>query len=267
MTFSVMTLSLDTYTYIPITINVRAEDWNLANPLQTCAFRVERRGDALVIEFVRPDASSTVFAQSSIDLSTSSSNPSIPTGWCEPVVDSSRYFVLKITQDSKSSNSRREAFMGFGFRSRDEATDFREALQHYEKSMQRQHKAATSSSSSSAHKPVATPLAPGETISVGKSGGGSKKSGKSSSGAVPVLSKKPPPPAASSSTSVASAKTVATNVEKITFALDDIDLDGEREKRMAAHHHHNDEEGDEDSSEGAVYEGDESQWADEFAMN
>jgi adaptin ear-binding coat-associated protein 1/2 len=55
----------------------------------------------------------------------------------EPVVDSSRYFVLKI----EDSASHRTAHIGIGFRERDDASNFTLAMQDYERSIQRQFKA------------------------------------------------------------------------------------------------------------------------------
>jgi len=48
--------------------------------------------------------------------------------YVEPVVDSTRYFVIRVT-DEKAG---REAQIGLGFREREEAADFRAALSKYE---------------------------------------------------------------------------------------------------------------------------------------
>lgn len=113
--------------------------------------------------------------------------------WLEQVVDSSRYFSLKI-----QGAGGREATIGFGFRDRDQAIDLRESLQHYEKSMQRENDAKTLASNFSIPK-----LKEGEKIHANISGGkksASKEKNKESpgkpSGSVPLLLKKPPPPAA-----------------------------------------------------------------------
>lgn len=53
--------------------------------------------------------------------------------WAEPVTDSSRYFVLRISDDK----SGREAHVGVGFRDRDDATSFRMGVQEYERDVRR----------------------------------------------------------------------------------------------------------------------------------
>ena len=45
----------------------------------------------------------------------------------EPVLDSSRYFVMRIEKD------RKKAYIGVGFQERSEALDFKIALQEYKK--------------------------------------------------------------------------------------------------------------------------------------
>lgn len=69
----------------------------------------------------------------------------------EPVVDSSRYFVVKIQNtattttnnntSSKSHSANRTAHIGLGFRERDDASNFILALQDYEKSRHREFQA------------------------------------------------------------------------------------------------------------------------------
>ena len=48
--------------------------------------------------------------------------------YVEAVLDSTRYFVIRVT-DEKAG---REALIGLGFREREEAADFRAALEKYE---------------------------------------------------------------------------------------------------------------------------------------
>lgn len=52
--------------------------------------------------------------------------------YVEAVVDSTRYFVIRVT-DEKAG---REALIGLGFRDREEAGDFRAALAKYETDVQ-----------------------------------------------------------------------------------------------------------------------------------
>ena len=52
----------------------------------------------------------------------------------ESVLDSTRYFVVRVT-DEKAG---REALIGLGFREREEAGDFRAALSKYESDIKRE---------------------------------------------------------------------------------------------------------------------------------
>ena len=69
---------------------------------------MERRGDAFVLEFQH--SGDQVFAMATCDVTKGGS----PTHFLEQVVDSSRYFVVKI-----QGGGGREALIGFGFRERD----------------------------------------------------------------------------------------------------------------------------------------------------
>ena len=57
--------------------------------------------------------------------------------FCDAVVDSSRYFVLRIVDP----RTKRAAHIGVGFRERDDASNFRLALQDYERSLERERTA------------------------------------------------------------------------------------------------------------------------------
>ena len=142
-----------TYNYIHIYIYIfiylfietsfdRADDWDLANPLQTCTLTVERRDHRLILRLMAlhpnengpPGATVPVlFAQSNIQIT-----PDLPmTHFCDAVIDSSRYFCVKIVDPSQG----RSAHIGLGFRERDDASNFRMALQDYERSLQRERTA------------------------------------------------------------------------------------------------------------------------------
>mmetsp|Transcript_22291 Transcript_22291/g.46866 ORF Transcript_22291/g.46866 Transcript_22291/m.46866 type:complete len:298 (-) Transcript_22291:304-1197(-) len=124
----------------------RAEDWNLAKPLATCKLEALRRDNSLCINIMadrpKPGApagatETYLFAQSNITVDFS--NPSHKMDrWVMSVVDSSRYFALRIS-DPKTG---REAFIGVGFRERMDATNFKMSLQDYENSLKREEKAA-----------------------------------------------------------------------------------------------------------------------------
>lgn len=163
----------------------RADDWDLANPLQTCSFAVEMSGNTLWLNFMHEGK---LFAQSKMTLD---KEKQLSIGhFIQDVVDSSRYFAVKI-----QGAGGKEATIGFGFRDREKATDLRESLQYFRKSVERENEA---------HSMVPTISIPkmeqGEKIHVnlhGKSTISKKKDEPEKSGkvSVPLLLKKPPPPA------------------------------------------------------------------------
>ncbi|KAL7536220.1 hypothetical protein ACHAXR_006998 [Thalassiosira sp. AJA248-18] len=124
----------------------RAEDWNLAKPVATCSLIVTRRDNDLCINIMaerpKPGApagamENYLFAQCIIQVDFSTPSHKIE-HWVNPVVDSSRYFAVRI----KDSNSGREAFVGVGFRERPDATNFRMSIEDYINSLKREEKAA-----------------------------------------------------------------------------------------------------------------------------
>mmetsp|Transcript_25741 Transcript_25741/g.54396 ORF Transcript_25741/g.54396 Transcript_25741/m.54396 type:complete len:271 (-) Transcript_25741:146-958(-) len=124
----------------------RAEDWNLAKPLATCSLVAVRRDNDLCIDIMaerpKPNApegamETYLFAQSSIAVDFSNPSHKIE-HWVNPVVDSSRYFAVRI----KDSKTGREAFIGVGFRERTDATNFRMSIEDYINSLKREQKAA-----------------------------------------------------------------------------------------------------------------------------
>jgi hypothetical protein len=209
-----------------------------------------------VLEFFTSEGK--LFAQSLVDCSVKEGSDEPPKRiqhWLEQVVDSSRYFTLRIV-----GGQGREATIGFGFRDRDQATDLRESMQHYEKSMRREQEVANQAHSTlQYHIPK---LAEGEKIHVktGKCDNGSpktaKKNGESSDGkrkTVPLLKKPPPSPDSGDR-----AKPPAVNpddIGEIQINLENIDME-EYQKATV--------EEDGDNSGGAVYEGDEDEWDTEF---
>jgi hypothetical protein len=189
-----------------------AEDWDLAKPLQTCSLVVERRDDSCVVSLFakklkqggpKGATEDTLFALCQLDLDGGKKLEQ----FVESVSDSSRYFVIRIS-DEKTG---RHASIGMGFRERDDASNFRMALQEYERSLQRErtaeaiHMAYEEGESTDDRKPSPLPevgnltLKEGEKIHIDLK----KKSAtitenpkppKESSSALPLLKKPPPSP-------------------------------------------------------------------------
>lgn len=107
-----------------------ADQWNLRKPLQQCSLRIERRGSILLIVFTftpEDQRGSKLFAICRV------TSPNI-IDFVQPVEDSSRYFAVKVSDESQS----REAWLGLGFREREEAQDFQQCLFNYQKAMMSQ---------------------------------------------------------------------------------------------------------------------------------
>jgi hypothetical protein len=108
---------------------------------------VERRNDSCVVSLFakklkkggpRGATEESLFAQCQLDLGGGSSGSEKKVEhFVESVSDSSRYFVIRIS-DEKTG---RHANIGIGFRERDDASNFRMALQEYERSLQRERTA------------------------------------------------------------------------------------------------------------------------------
>jgi len=123
----------------------RAEDWNLASPLETCSLVVKRVDSACFLDLMsekpKPDGppgatEPHLFAKCHIALDFDDETKKIE-HWVEAVVDSSRYSVIRISDDRTG----REAHIGMGFRERNDAVNFKMALQEYENALRRERKA------------------------------------------------------------------------------------------------------------------------------
>ena len=115
-----------------------AEQWDLAKPIQTCGFQVERRNNDLYLLFTT-DHHSKLFALAKL-------HPDNAAKSVEPVMDSSRYFVVQIqagTTTTTTTTTTKSAYIGFGFRDRDVAIDLVGNLQQFQKSIQREQQAKT----------------------------------------------------------------------------------------------------------------------------
>eukprot|EP00927_Polykrikos_kofoidii_P067133 TRINITY_DN62649_c0_g1_i1.p1 TRINITY_DN62649_c0_g1~~TRINITY_DN62649_c0_g1_i1.p1 ORF type:complete len:253 (-),score=48.00 TRINITY_DN62649_c0_g1_i1:165-872(-) len=161
----------------------RAEDWK--DSIWTGSCKVVGKGKDLAIKLV-DSCSGDLFAQCLIPVGTEQS-------LCvQPVVDSSRYFVIKIVK------AQRHAFIGFGFSDRNDAFDFKAALSDFKTSVvDRETQARNAFDLAAPMKDLS--LQEGQTITVKLPGKDSaaRTAQKSSSGgavggsALPLL---PPPP-------------------------------------------------------------------------
>ena len=123
----------------------RAEDWNLAKPLETCSLVVMRRDDACLLRLLSekpkkdgpPGATEPhLFCTCQIRLDFGDPTKKLE-HWVEAVVDSSRYSVIRISDERTG----REAHVGMGFRERSDAVSFKMSLQEYENALRRERKA------------------------------------------------------------------------------------------------------------------------------
>jgi hypothetical protein len=190
----------------------RAELWGLAKPLMTCSLIVNRRGDTLCLNIMaerpKPNAPAGAtetysFAQSVINVDLSKPGNQLE-HWVAAVVDSSRYFALRI-RDPKTG---REAFIGIGFRERLDATNFRMSMEDYVNSLKREMKAKQmhekfeqSEQEKSAESGVNEPLGPsqfslqeGEKIHVNIKSKTPRKRQPNSNSGTGLIGLRPPPP-------------------------------------------------------------------------
>eukprot|EP00934_Nitzschia_sp_Nitz4_P001809 Nitzschia sp. Nitz4//scaffold18_size181773//130407//131288//NITZ4_001932-RA/size181773-snap-gene-0.278-mRNA-1//-1//CDS//3329540062//1809//frame0 len=185
----------------------RAELWDLANPLQTCGFQVERRDNDLYLLFTT-DNHTKLFALAKMHGEGAAKS-------IEGVMDSSRYFVTRI-----QNNAGKQALIGFGFRDRDVAIDLLGNLQQFQKSIQMEIQAKNM-------KVTEIPtLAAGEKmhISIGsktKSKIVKDDATKKSSGG-PILLKKPPKPGnvASTTPDEESPSSLHLSMNELSIAAD-----------------------------------------------
>lgn len=123
----------------------RADDWGLANPLLTGALKCVQQDDVLYLRLFEKhkdpeDSAGTLqpttlrlFAECPIKLETGKAIAM----FVEPVVDSSRYFVVRCVERS----SQRRAYIGIGFRERQDAFDLKASLGDFERYVSRQTQA------------------------------------------------------------------------------------------------------------------------------
>mmetsp|Transcript_13087 Transcript_13087/g.19605 ORF Transcript_13087/g.19605 Transcript_13087/m.19605 type:complete len:289 (+) Transcript_13087:121-987(+) len=206
---------------MPTSTGFRAEDWNLAKPISTCSLLVTRVDSTLSIQLFTdrpkedgpPGATEKhLFAQCTVLLDLTSEGPTPKMDyWVEAVMDSSRYFVMRISDKM----SGREAHIGIGFRERNDALNFKMSLDDYVKTMRKEaliershldHDAGNKDDGSLNGGDETGPLEiaasklslkKGEKIHINIKGAERKPRKKSSAAGVnAMLLKKPPPPAA-----------------------------------------------------------------------
>lgn len=112
----------------------RAEEWGLAKPTMTSRLELVGVGDVLEIRILSCGEESKRVAMCPVRCGPGS--PSVD-AVVDPVVDSSRYFVLRC-EDEK----RRHAYVGIGFSERDVAYDFKATIFDFSKKIARQTTAA-----------------------------------------------------------------------------------------------------------------------------
>ncbi|WFC95183.1 hypothetical protein MBRA1_001830 [Malassezia brasiliensis] len=100
----------------------RAADWgDMETPLWKGRMRIVEFADHCEIR-LEDGQTGELFAMAPYDVTGKS---------VEPVLDSSRYFVLRVESDGPTPEQRRKAYIGVGFRERPQSFDFTVALQDW----------------------------------------------------------------------------------------------------------------------------------------
>ncbi|XP_060776482.1 adaptin ear-binding coat-associated protein 1 [Neoarius graeffei] len=183
---------------------VRAADWKLDAPDWTGRMRVTARGKVAYIK-LEDKISGELFAQAPVE-----QYPGIAV---ETVSDSSRYFVLRIQDDSG-----RSAFIGIGFGDRGDAFDFNVALQDHFKWVKQDNELSKQAQTPDLGPKLDLGFKEGQTITLNI--GQSKKREKSrpqSSGGLGLLPPPPsgkiaPPPSATSTNNNTEPLTSGSNI-------------------------------------------------------
>lgn len=112
----------------------RAEDWNLANPLFTGFLRVIGHSEKLKIIIYAYRDPTTLLASDENLVKFGECPVEVPphgdiTTFVDAVIDSSRYYVLRIKDPNPGSL--RSTLLGIGFRDREVSFDFKNVLNEY----------------------------------------------------------------------------------------------------------------------------------------
>ena len=108
----------------------RADGWNVEKWLKAVRVKVTAKGDRGHIKLEDAETGE-LFAACPLPRDAPASTA------VEPVLDSSRYFVLRVEDEA----TRRHAFLGLGFRQRDDASDFKLAVQEHQARADREREA------------------------------------------------------------------------------------------------------------------------------
>ncbi|XP_063965384.1 adaptin ear-binding coat-associated protein 1-like [Lytechinus pictus] len=163
----------------------RAADWKLESPDWTGRMKIVTKDKKLSIKL--EDKAGELFAQAPID--------TYPGPEVETVLDSSRYFVIRIQDDSG-----RKAFIGIGFHDRGDSFDFNVTLQDHFKGVKQEQQLQMEMADASKNPAPKLDLGfkEGQTIRINLGNKSAKSRPKPSAGGggTPILL--PPPPGAGS---------------------------------------------------------------------
>uniref|UniRef100_A0A1I8H0T9 DUF1681 domain-containing protein n=1 Tax=Macrostomum lignano TaxID=282301 RepID=A0A1I8H0T9_9PLAT len=156
---------------------VRAADWQLESPDWSGRLRVVANGSQLWVR-LEDKTSGVLFARCPVD-----AHPGLA---IEPVADSSRYFVLRIRDDSG-----RSAFVGIGFDDRSDAFDFNVAVQDHFKWLRQEEEARQAAKEMEAGPKLDLGFKEGQTIKININTRRTADSSTASGGASEALTKSP----------------------------------------------------------------------------
>lgn len=162
----------------------RAADWKLDSPDWISRLKVISVGKNCFIR-IEDKTSGELFAKAPI--------PSYPGEAVEAVLDSSRYFVIRVEDDSG-----KRAFIGIGFQDRGDSFDFNVALQDHFKVLKQEQEFAEEAKKLESGPKLDLGFKEGQTITIniGKKDGASKPrnrpTGAATAGATPPLLLPPP---------------------------------------------------------------------------
>ncbi|XP_031549380.1 NECAP-like protein CG9132 [Actinia tenebrosa] len=159
----------------------RAADWKLENPDWTGRMRICSKGKECYIK-IEDKVMGELFAKCNVD-----DYPGIAV---EAVLDSSRYFVLKI----EDADTGRHAFIGLGFSDRGDAFDFNVALQDHFKWVKKSEEIEAEKSFPQPDQPkLDLAFKQGQTIHINIGNKSSTSKPKAAGGASGILVPPPPP--------------------------------------------------------------------------